>query len=81
MQSNTSANHSHMIIVRLTHHLVKYSCYQSLVPFFAGLYHHRRVHQYLGDAHFKLLIWGVDDSSVWSAGADETDPLERKRTL
>lgn len=34
---------------------------------------------YFGHAHFKLLIRGVDDSGVWSAGTDETDPLRTER--
>lgn len=30
---------------------------------------------YLGHAHFKLLIRGVDNRGIWSAGADEADAL------
>lgn len=35
------------------------------------------VFTYLGNTHFKLLIWGVDNCSVGSAGTDETDTLEK----
>lgn len=39
---------------------------------------HRGHDHYFGHAHFKLLIGGVDDSSVWSAGTDETDALREE---
>lgn len=32
---------------------------------------------YLGYTHFKLLIWRVDDCSVWSTSTDETDTLRK----